>query len=138
MFWNISNRFSLVFSYFLRNNYEICLELEIIGLLEEGYFMNPQNFMFSSIVKHHLKSLNKFKSYLKFILKPFALILFIGLVSLSLNAQSEDQRRLQNDITSLKAKIRSSNTKDPKDIQRLGRLENELQKQRFLNKNRAQ
>jgi hypothetical protein len=60
------------------------------------------------------------------------------LVSVSSFAQGDDFRRLEDNITALKAKIRTSNAKDPKDIQKLYKLENELEKKIYLQKNRQQ
>lgn len=53
-------------------------------------------------------------------------------------AQGDDFRRLEDSIANLKAKIRTSNAKDPKDIQKLYKLENELEKKIYLQKNKQQ
>lgn len=52
-------------------------------------------------------------------------------------SSADEFRRLEDNISSLKEKIRTSSTKDPKDIQRLYRLENELEKKMYLKKNSA-
>ncbi len=52
-------------------------------------------------------------------------------------AQADDFRRLEDNISSLKSKIRQSTTKDPKDIQKLYKLENELEKKQYLQKNKV-
>lgn len=73
-------------------------------------------------------------------LKQRALKLVAALVavsSFSLASHSEDFRRLEDNISSLKSKIRASQAKDPKDIQKLYRLENELEKKMYLQKNKA-
>lgn len=58
-----------------------------------------------------------------------------SLLALSSYAQSDDVGRLKDNIATLKSKIRTSNAKDPKDIQRLYKLENELEKKQYLRKN---
>lgn len=62
----------------------------------------------------------------------FAMAFFI---SFTVQAQSDDVSRLKDNIATLKSKIRTSNAKDPKDIQRLYKLENELEKKQYLRKN---
>lgn len=66
---------------------------------------------------------------LKSLLISFSLSFFIN------STYADEHKRLEENIVSLKEKIRNSNTKDPKDIQRLYRLENELEKKLYLKKN---
>jgi hypothetical protein len=70
------------------------------------------------------------------------ILTLIGLAPLSLSsfgfvtiAQSSETRRLEDNIASLKDKIKNSTSKDPKDIQKLYKLENELQKKIYLKQN---
>ena len=89
--------------------------------------------LFSANIKEKLSFLNKAKSsYALFV------IVVAGLYfSMSASAQGDDVSRLQDSISNLKSKIRSASTKDPKDIQKLYKLENELQKKQYLRKNSA-
>lgn len=73
---------------------------------------------------------------LKFISSVFSFG-FVVLFGFTSVAQSDDFRRLEDNINSLKSKIRESTTKDPKDIQKLYKLENELEKKQYLQKNKA-
>lgn len=75
------------------------------------------------------------KSSLKSASFLFLVMAVTSLVALPSHAQSDDVRRLKENIATLKSKIRTSNAKDPKDIQRLYRLENELEKKQYLRKN---
>lgn len=69
----------------------------------------------------------------------FLVMAITSLLAFSSHAQSDDVSRLKDNIATLKSKIRTSNAKDPKDIQRLYKLENELEKKQYLRKNtRAQ
>lgn len=87
----------------------------------------------SANIKRRLSFLKKLRSS-----HAFVLLLLAGLfVSVSTSAQGDDVSRLQDNISSLKSKIRSASTKDPKDIQKLYKLENELQKKQYLRKNSA-
>ncbi len=56
----------------------------------------------------------------------------------TLKAQNDDFRRLEDSIANLKSKIRTSTNKDPKDIQKLSKLENELEKKQYLQKHKPQ
>lgn len=47
-------------------------------------------------------------------------------------SQAEDNKGLEDNIASLKAKIRNSETKNPRDIEKLYKFENELEKKRYL------
>ncbi len=85
-------------------------------------------------LKSEQSSLKKSKPKVaQFLFLAFAIISF-STISF---AQADDVRRLQSNISSLKSKIRESQAKDPKDIQRLYKLENELEKKMYLQKNRA-
>lgn len=67
----------------------------------------------------------------------YVILAFIGTLSFTpvVGAQSspEDRQKLQNEISNLKERIKSSRDVKPKDLQRLTDLENQLQKSQFLN-----
>lgn len=61
-------------------------------------------------------------------------IFYSGWIS---NSFAEDFKTLENNISNLRSKIKSSPSKNQNDIQKLYKLENELQKKQYLQKNKA-
>ncbi|MCO5114436.1 MAG: hypothetical protein M9899_09710 [Bdellovibrionaceae bacterium] len=73
--------------------------------------------------------------------KLYLIFTFISVLALNhgvwAQSSNSEHQKLQDEISSLKSKMKSSRDVKPKDLQKLTELENQLQKSQFLNNSQS-